>query len=144
MKDSGGRLPYRYLKNTLSTHSVTVKYTSTGFCSNRGTFFFLTIRIEKPRFWNPWHVGTDSDPRIISLTNGFVSGSGSCYFRKWPSRLQLKNICSVRGYKLLTPRELAINWHIFHKASRILHHIGSAYKRRWYTCEDFLSPHIRC
>ncbi len=36
-----------------------------------------------------------------------------------------KIICSVRGLIVLTPRELAINWHIFHKASRILHHIGS-------------------
>jgi hypothetical protein len=46
--------------------------------------------------------------------------------------------CSVRGYKVLTHRELAINWHIFHKSLRILNHIGSAYKQR-YSLEDFLS-----
>ncbi len=49
--------------------------------------------------------------------------------------------CSVRGYTVLTPQELAINWHMFHKASRILHRIGFAYIRR-YILEDFLSSTI--
>jgi hypothetical protein len=42
--------------------------------------------------------------------------------------------CSVRGYTVLTPQELAINWQVFHKASRILHRIGSAYKLWRISC----------
>jgi hypothetical protein len=44
----------------------------------------------------PWHFGVDQDPdldpRILSLTNGSGCGSGSCYFRHWLSRCQLKQI----------------------------------------------------
>jgi hypothetical protein len=43
---------------------------------------------------DPWHFGTDLDPE--PLTN--ASGSGSCYFPRWPSRRQqktnfLKSLC---------------------------------------------------
>ncbi len=39
---------------------------------------------------DPWHFGVDPDPdpRSMPLTNG----SGSCYFRHWPSRYQQKLI----------------------------------------------------
>jgi len=33
---------------------------------------------------DPRHIGTNPDPRILTLT----SGSGSCSFRQWPSRCQ--------------------------------------------------------
>ncbi len=43
---------------------------------------------------DPWHfrVEPDPDPRIHALTNGSGPdpGSGSCYFRHWPSRCQQK------------------------------------------------------
>ncbi len=58
------------------------------------------------RFWfyhltsvaDPWHFGTDADPDgSVPLTDGSWSdagsGSGSCYFRQWPSRWQYKFFC---------------------------------------------------
>ncbi len=36
---------------------------------------------------DPWHFGKDPDPEFAPLTNG----SGSCYFRYWPSKMGNKN-----------------------------------------------------
>ncbi len=50
-----------------------------------GDFFCVIVSVA-----DPWHFGTDPDPWIRTpLTNR--SRSGSCYFRQWPSRRELKN-----------------------------------------------------
>ncbi len=46
---------------------------------------------------NPQHFGKDPDPEFAPLTNE----SGSCYFRYWPSRWEIKIIFSFFAYYFL-------------------------------------------
>ncbi len=61
---------------------------STPKCHGSGTLH-LTLCRSIP---DPGNFGVDPDPRIMPLSTGSVSGcgSGSCYFRHWPSRRHQK------------------------------------------------------
>jgi hypothetical protein len=48
---------------------------------------------------DPWHFGTVWILRSVPLTNR--PGSGSCFFRQWPSRCQQKNIIFFKAFYFL-------------------------------------------
>ncbi len=54
---------------------------------------------------DPWYFGVDPDldPRIHASDKWIRirGGSGSCYFRHWPTRCQQKQICSKKFFCLL-------------------------------------------
>ncbi len=78
-------------------------------CCNSRTFWWRLLNDVLSSVADPWYFDTDPNPGIQPLTNGsgsncgsgtvdnfsavlriltFLYGSGSCYFRQWPSRLE--------------------------------------------------------
>ncbi len=45
-----------------------------------------------------WYGSGSADPYLWLTDLGLGSGSGSCYFRQWPSRWQLKILCFLRSF----------------------------------------------
>ncbi len=73
------------------TYTIHTYYTSP---HPLNTFLHTTSASSVP---DPWHFGLDPDPRIHAsdwwIRIRFLDpGSGSCYFRHWPSRCQKKTI----------------------------------------------------
>ncbi len=70
------------------------RYLLTNFFLFNGMILASQAIIKRLESWaslpDLWHFGADPKPRILPLTNGSGSGSGSCSFRHLPSRCQQK------------------------------------------------------
>ncbi len=85
-----------------------------------------------------WY-GPDPRTHTMPLTNGFVSGSGSCYFRQWPSRWQRK-IKFLPGTKFFKNYFLKLHLRTFFKNKS---HKEVTIKEEWRYSLQFLLDDIR-